>query len=62
VTKIESKALKSFGRIIAVFLCIFAAINIIASFYIGITGKTYGYKGVEKSTFRPHRDYQKAMR
>ncbi len=55
VSKIQSKALRNFGKIIAVVLCIFAGLSIIASIYLGITGKFR--KGSWKSPFMPHWQY-----
>jgi uncharacterized membrane protein len=46
VARTQSKALRIFGRILAILLCILAGLSIIASIYCGITGKSC--KGIWK--------------
>jgi len=54
VPKIESKALKQFGRILAVTFCIIAAYLIITALYSSVTGKPCLYKSMPYK-YMPHK-------
>jgi len=54
VSKTESKALKQFGRILAVTFCIIAAYLIITALYLSVTGKPCSYKSMPYK-YMPHK-------
>lgn len=56
VTKTESKSLQSFGRILAITLCIFATISIITTIYLSLTLGQIRTRG--KFTRMPESKYQ----
>ena len=60
VSKIDSKALQSFGRILAAVLCIFAALAMITHISFSIGGRRCRF-GVD-FPFKPQLNYPQMMR